>query len=482
MKRKNKNIILITILLTFVSFSFILYHDLTGINNTNDNYNETNGNYNYGEDYGSYFPNYGYEDNNNYGYNKTTNTNRNKQIITVIVTSILIFISIQILFYLLFSGFNYLTFKLTFFPLAKIGVYLILSLGLTAGILYLTIKPITFLPADVISKDDSSNKNDDNKTIPSLDGKEITEKDINLNDYNENISITRGGIYNLTGKYVHTIIVSCNGDVTLKLNNVEINTKDMASIINKGSGKLKIETLENTINSLTDEGTSYYDSVIYSTGPVELKGNGTLKINGNQNIGINVVSNDFTLKSGIVNITAKNYGIVTSEDGGLINILDGDLTINSTKANLKSKQNIIVEGGITYLFGTEEDSNIDTTNGYEINGGTLIALGKDIYESPITSSKSYTVCLKLKDIIKKDSVLSLIDSNKKEILTFLSADDFNALIISTKSLTKGSYKLYKDGKSSGTLSSHLYKDGKYTDGAMATEDIEITSKITAKKQ
>lgn len=482
MKRKNKNIILITILLTFVSFSFILYHDLTGINNTNDNYNETNGNYNYGEDYGSYFPNYGYEDNNNYGYNKTTNTNRNKQIITVIVTSILIFISIQILFYLLFSGFNYLTFKLTFFPLAKIGVYLILSLGLTAGILYLTIKPITFLPADVISKDDSSNKNDDNKTIPSLDGKEITEKDINLNDYNENISITRGGTYNLTGKYFHTIIVNCNGDVTLKLNNVEINTKDMASIINKGSGKLKIETLENTINSLTDEGTSYYDSVIYSTGPVELKGNGTLNINGNQNIGINVVSNDFTLKSGIVNITAKNYGIVTSEDGGLINILDGDLTINSTKANLKSKQNIIIEGGITYLFGTEEDSNIDTTNGYEINGGTLMALGKDIYESPITSSKSYTVCLKLKDIIKKDSVLSLIDSNKKEILTFLSADDFNTLIISTKSLTKGSYKLYKDGKSSGTLSSHLYKDGKYTDGTMATEDIEITSKITAKKQ
>ncbi len=476
MKRKNKNIILITILLTFVSFSFILYHDLTGINNTNDNYNET-----YGEDYGSYFPNYGYEDNNNYGYNKTTNTNRNKQIITVIVTSILIFISIQILFYLLFSGFNYLTFKLTFFPLAKIGVYLILSLGLTAGILYLAIKPITFLPADVISKDDSSNKNDDNKIIPSLDGKEITEKDINLNDYNENISITRGGIYNLTGKYVHTIIVSCNGDVTLKLNNVEINTKDMASIINKGSGKLKIETLENTINSLTDEGTSYYDSAIYSMGPVELKGEGTLNINGNQNIGINVVSNDFTLKSGIVNITAKNYGVVTSEDGGLINILDGDLTINSTKANLKSKQNIIIEGGITYLFGTEEDSNIDTTNGSEINGGTLMALGKDIYESPITSSKSYTVCLKLKDIIKKDSVLSLIDSNKKEILTFLSADDFNTLIISTKSLTKGSYKLYKDGKSSGTLSSHLYKDGKYTDGAMATEDIEITSKITAKK-
>lgn len=482
MRRKNKNIILITILLTFASFSLILYHDLTSTNSVNDNYNETNNNYDYSNDYGSYFPNNGY-DNNNSSYSTTTNTTRKKQIITTIVTSILIFISIQLFFYLLFSGFNYLNFKLTFFPLAKMGVYLILSLGLTAGILYYTIKSISFLPDDVIVEDNSSNNkdSDNNKNIPKLEGKEITEKDINLSDYNENISITRGGTYNLTGKFNHTIIVNCSGDVTLALNNIEINTKDMTNIINKGSGKLKIEALENTINSLTDDGTSYYDSVIYSTGPVELKGSGTLNITANQNIGINVVSNDFTLTSGNINITAKNYGIVTSEDGGLINILDGALTVNSSKANLKSKQNIIIDGGVTYLTGTEEDAPIDTTSGYEINGGTLIALGKDIYETPVTNSKNYTICLKLKDIIKKDSVLSLINSDKKEILTFLSDEDFNSLIISTKSLSKGTYKLYKDGKSSGTLDKHLYKDGKYTDGTIATDDIEITSKITAKK-
>ena len=54
-----------------------------------------------------------------------------------------------------------------------------------------------------------------------------------------------------------------------------------------------------------------------------------------------------------------------------------------------------------------------------------------------------------------------MDSNKKEILTFLSDDDFNSLIVSTKSLTKGKYILYKDGNSSGTLDNHIYKDGKY---------------------
>ena len=482
MRRKNKNIILITILLAFISFSVILYNDLTIISNTNNSYNETYDDNNYSNDYGSYFPGYNYG-NDGVTTTNVTKTSRSSQIIITVVTSVLIFISIQILFYLLFSGFNYLTFKLTFFPLAKIGVYLILSLGLTAGILYFAIKPITFLPADVIVEEDNKGNNSSNNNggVPSLNGKEITEKDINLNDYNENISITRGGTYNLSGSFSHTIIVSCNGDVTLVLNNVEINTKDMASIINKGAGKLKIETQEGTTNNLSDEGSSYYDSVIYSTGPVELKGSGILNINANQNIGINVLSNDFVLNSGTVNITAKNYGIITSEDGGLINIVNGNLTINSTKSNLKSKQNIIIEGGITYLLGTEDDSSIDTTNGYEINGGTLIAIGKDIYESPTTSSKNYTICLKLKDIVKKNSVLSLVDSNNKEILTFLSDDDFNSLIISTKSITKGTYKLYKDGKSSGTLDSHIYKDGKYSEGTIVDETIEVTSKITTKK-
>lgn len=482
MRRKNKNIILITILLAFISFSVILYNDLTSISNTNNSYNETYDDNNYSNDYGSYFPGYNYG-NDGVTTTNVTKTSRSSQIIITVVTSVLIFISIQILFYLLFSGFNYLTFKLTFFPLAKIGVYLILSLGLTAVILYFTIKPITFLPADVIVEEDNKGNNSSNNNggVPSLNGKEITEKDINLNDYNENISITRGGTYNLSGSFSHTIIVSCNGDVTLVLNNVEINTKDMASIINKGAGKLKIETQEGTTNNLSDEGSSYYDSVIYSTGPVELKGSGILNINANQNIGVNVLSNDFVLNSGTVNITAKNYGIITSEDGGLINIVNGNLTINSTKSNLKSKQNIIIEGGITYLLGTEDDSSIDTTNGYEINGGTLIAIGKDIYESPTTSSKNYTICLKLKDIVKKNSVLSLVDSNNKEILTFLSDDDFNSLIISTKSITKGTYKLYKDGKSSGTLDSHIYKDGKYSEGTIVDEAIEVTSKITTKK-
>ena len=98
MRRKNKNIILITILLAFISFSVILYNDLTSISNTNNSYNETYDDNNYSNDYGSYFPGYNYG-NDGVTTTNVTKTSRSSQIIITVVTSVLIFISIQILFY-----------------------------------------------------------------------------------------------------------------------------------------------------------------------------------------------------------------------------------------------------------------------------------------------------------------------------------------------------------------------------------------------
>ena len=85
----------------------------------------------------------------------------------------------------------------------------------------MTIKPITFLPADSIVEENPNGNNND-KDPKNLEGTEDTDKEINLNDYSTNISLTRGGTYNLTGEFTHTIIVNCNGDITLSLNNVNI--------------------------------------------------------------------------------------------------------------------------------------------------------------------------------------------------------------------------------------------------------------------
>ena len=76
--------------------------------------------------------------------------------------------------------------------------------------------------------------------------------------------------------------------------------------------------------------------------------------------------------------------------------------------------------------------------------------------------------------------LSFIDT-KEEILTFLATDDASSIIISTKSLTKGTYSLLKDGNSSGTFENNIYRNGTFTDGVIVDKNIEVTSKITTKK-
>ena len=52
MRRKNKNIILITILLVFISFSVILYSDLTSSHEDNT-YSDIYNNSDYSNEYGS---------------------------------------------------------------------------------------------------------------------------------------------------------------------------------------------------------------------------------------------------------------------------------------------------------------------------------------------------------------------------------------------------------------------------------------------
>jgi len=47
------------------------------------------------------------------------------------------------------------------------------------------------------------------------------------------------------------------------------------------------------------------------------------------------------------------------------------------------------------------DAGIDTDDGFEINGGTIIALGSDMLEKPEKSSKQKSVCFELNTKIAK---------------------------------------------------------------------------------
>lgn len=481
MTRKNKNVVLITVLLVLISLSIVLFNDIVSINRNdssvtiNDKYNDLNDN---ADDYFN---------NNFFGQNnyetvttKDSNSVRLRQIVFTVLLVAMIVVANQIFFYILFSGFNYLSFRLTFRPLAKIGVYLLLSLGLTGMITYFALSTIEIIPYEEIKNIDSNDSNKNNTDV-SLNGKEIDDYDINLNDYKENIMLYKSGTYEISGNFDKTIVTKSSGDITLKLNEVTITTKDLPNIVNIGTGKLKIDLKDNTKNTLITEETSNYDGSIYSIGPLEVKGTGTLEITSVNGIGINVASNDLTISNGNLDIKAKTYGIVTSDDGGLIDITSGNIVVESSKANIKSKQNLTINGGMVYLYGTLDDSPIDTENGYQINGGSVVALGQDIYESPLVNSKKYTVCLKLSEKIEKDKLISLVDSNGKAVISFKSKEEFDTIIMSSEKLSSGSYTLYKEGALESGDDADIVLDKKYSKGEIIDKNIVIESKVTTKR-
>ena len=113
-------------------------------------------------------------------------------------------------------------------------------------------------------------------------GEEITESDIDLSKYNSNITITKAGEYTLTGEFKNSILVNAEGSVTLILNGVNIQNDITATIANIGGNDLIIELEDNTVNTLSDGGSSEYDGCIYSNGAITIERNGTLNVYGNQ--------------------------------------------------------------------------------------------------------------------------------------------------------------------------------------------------------
>ena len=92
------------------------------------------------------------------------------------------------------------------------------------------------------------------------------------------------------------------------------------------------------------------------------------------------------------------------------------------------------------------DAGIDTDDGFEINGGTVIALGSDMLEKPEKTSKQKSVCFTLNSRISKGSKISLKNELDEEVISFEAKEDCKTLIISNSKLTSGTYYLYENGE------------------------------------
>ena len=284
-------------------------------------------------------------------------------------------------------------------------------------------------------------------------GDTINEENINLNNYESNINITKGGEYNISGSFNYSLIINSKEKVILNLNNVTINSEITASIANINTGELVINIPKGTTSTLKDKGSSEYDGCIYSSGKLTIEGNGKLYIYGNQEEGegIATTDNDITINGGEIYIESADDGLNAGGDnGGTITINDGNIYIKANGDGIDSNKNLIINGGKVYTMGSSigGDAGIDTDGSFEINGGEVIALGSDMLQNPDKSSKQKYVSFTLNSKVNTDSKITLKDKNNDEIISFTADEDFKTLILSSSNLKKNTYYMYIDGKKS----------------------------------
>lgn len=291
-------------------------------------------------------------------------------------------------------------------------------------------------------------------------GQEVTVSNIDLSQYNSNITITKAGEYTLKGEFKNSVLVNAESNVTLILDGVNIENTITAAIINIGTSELTIKLADNSSNTLSDGGASEYDACVYSNGKLIIEGNGTLNVYGNQEEGEGIATetNDITINGGTINIECQDDGINAGGDGGLITINDGKIYIKANGDGIDSNKNLIINGGSVYTMGSSVggDAGIDTDGGFEINGGTVIALGSDMLERPEKTSKQNSVCFELNAKISNGTKVSLKNELNEEIISFEAKEDFRTLIISDSKLANGIYYLYENGEKTDYTAQIVY--------------------------
>ena len=281
-------------------------------------------------------------------------------------------------------------------------------------------------------------------------GESVNSKEINLSEYDSNLTSTEGGTYTLSGSFKYSVVVDAEEEVTLILNGVTIESTMTSAIANGTTNPLTIKLADNTVNNLSDGGSSEYDGCIFSYGKLTIEGNGTLNVNGKQEDGEGIATKscDLIINSGTINVTSQDDGLNTGGSGGSIIINGGTIYIKANGDGIDSNGALTINGGNVYTIGSSQggDAGIDTDEGFVFNGGEVIALGSDMLEKPESTSKQKSVCLELQTKVNSSSKVEVKNANGDTIVSFEAKEDFKTLIISNDKVDDGEYTLYVNGE------------------------------------
>ena len=181
-------------------------------------------------------------------------------------------------------------------------------------------------------QDDEDDSWKDNTGTVDLDNVEVTGDGISVSD--NIITISKGGDFEVTGTLDDgQIVIDTEEKVKLRLSGMSLTNKNGSAVYVKNADKAYITLTDNTENTLTDgenytSGDENEKGCITSRDKLEIKGSGSLSVNGNYNHGI-FSSNSIEIGNGNITVNAKNDGIHANDtlaiSGGTVNVTaEGD--------------------------------------------------------------------------------------------------------------------------------------------------------------
>ncbi len=223
---------------------------------------------------------------------------------------------------------------------------------------------------------------------------------------NSNITITKEGVYVISGSATDASIIVEAGDndkVQLVFNGATIKNSSAPAVYVKNADKVFVTTVEGTTTELsvtgafTADGDTNTDAVIFSKDDLVLNGLGTLTVNSSDN-GISG-KDDIKITGGAINITSTSDAIEANES---IAVADGTITIKTGKDALHAENDEDNATGYVYICGgtfniTASSDGIQATTIAQIDGGTITASAAEAIEATYVQINGGTISITASD-------------------------------------------------------------------------------------
>ncbi len=188
------------------------------------------------------------------------------------------------------------------------------------------------------------------------------------------LTITEAGSYTLGGSNsnAQVVIDASEGEVTLVLNGVNLQSQTTAAIYAKSAKKVNITLADGSSNTLVDaktytntEDSDEPDAAVFADCDLSFDGSGTLEVTANAKDGIKS-KNNLTFTSGTYTITSADNAIKGKNS---IAVKDGTFTINATGKGMTTEGTLDIDAGKIDIQNSEEglEGKQVTVNGGDIN-------------------------------------------------------------------------------------------------------------------